>query len=64
MTQMAVDTHPAAVPTEDDDVNGHMVVDVPLKESVSKFAAGGLILPPPDIKCAFYCLSLNPNISF
>jgi len=62
-TQMAVDTHPAAVPTEDD-MNGHMIVDAPLKENVSKFAAGGLILPPPDIKCAFNCLSLYPNLFF
>ena len=53
--QMAVDTHQAAVPIEDD-VTGHMVIDAPLKENISKFAAGGLILPPPDIKCAFHCL--------
>jgi len=51
--QMAVDTQPTAASTEDG-VNGDMVVDPPLKESVSKFAAGGLILPPPDIKCAYH----------
>ena len=51
--EMAVDTHPATPPTEDD-VNGHMAVDAPLKENVSIFAAGGLILPPPDIKCTSY----------
>jgi hypothetical protein len=62
-TQMTVDTHPAAVTTEDD-VNEHMVVDAPFKENASKFAAGGLILPPPDIKCAFRCFSLHQNILF
>ena len=56
--QMAVDTHPA--PTEDG-VNGDMLVDPPLKENVSKFAAGGLILPPPDIKCTFHRLSSQQN---
>ena len=62
-TRMAVDTHSAAAPTEDS-VNGHMVVDAPLKENVSKFAAGGLILPPPDIKCAPNRLSLRPSLFF
>ena len=56
--QMAVDTHQVAAPTEDG-VNGHMLVDPPHKENVSKFAVGGLILPPPDIKCASHHLSLH-----
>lgn len=53
--QMAVDTHPAAASTEDG-VDSHMIVDAPLKENVSKFAAGGLILPPPEIKCMTHCV--------
>jgi len=63
---MAADTHPAATPTEDG-VNGHMVVDAPLRDTVSKFAAGGLILPPPDIKsvidrtATFVVRSANPT---
>ena len=58
--QMTVDTHLAVPPTEDG-VNGHMDVDAPLKENVSIFVAGGIILPPPDIKCASHRLSSHPN---
>ena len=58
--QMAVDTHSAISPMEDG-VNGDMDVDPPLKESVSIFAAGGLILPPPDIKCTSHHPFLHPN---
>ena len=60
---MAVDTQPAVEPTQDG-ANGHMLVDdAPLKESVFKFAAGGLILPPPDIKCASHCFSSTKFLS-
>lgn len=59
--RMAVDVLPTAAPTQDD-ANGDMLVDdAPLRESVFRFAAGGVILPPPDIKCAFCDLSLHPS---
>lgn len=53
--QMAVDTHPAAASTEDG-ADNQMTVDAPPKENISKFAAGGLILPPPEIKCMTHCV--------
>jgi hypothetical protein len=58
---MAVDIHPATAPMQDD-ANGDMLVDdAPLRENAFRFAAGGVILPPPDIKCAFCDLSSHPN---
>lgn len=61
--QMAVDTHPAAASTEDG-VDSHMAVDAPLKENVSKFAVGGLILPPPEIKCATHYVYPHQRVFF
>lgn len=58
---MATDTHTTTTLAQDD-VNGHMLVDdTPLKENALRFAAGGVILPPPDIKCVFYDLSSHSS---